>query len=119
MKKTLSYFGFLVVICFFSSLSNAAECGDELDAEIEAILDSGIIELEAPVPVQNNCFPTCTIVDIITPITQPGQNPPMINIIAILIEDLYKKTVGPVTRRSLLDQPALMCDYFVPECGWG
>ena len=119
MKKTYAYLGFIIVSSLFSSISRTDDCGDELDAEIEAILDSGIIELEAPVPVQNNCFPTCTIVDILTPKTTPDQNDPIINAINILKEDIYKKTTGPVTRRSLLDEPGLITDYFTPRCGWG
>lgn len=111
MKKTLFCFGFLALVCPNSFASEATACGGDIDAEIEAILDSGIIELEAPVPVQNNCFPTCSIVALIT-----GS---LVNGLTILKEDIYKKTVGPVTRRSLLDEPSLMTDYFTPACGWG
>ncbi len=87
-------------------------CSSDLDPEIEALLDSGFTELEAPVPAKRGCFPTATIISLLTPPNSPEDNPPLINAVALLKEDLYRKTAGPVTRRSLLDVPALMPDYF-------
>ncbi len=86
--------------------------GMELDPDIDALLDDTIFELQAPVPVQEGCFPTESILSLLTPASNPEQNPPVINIVNILKEDIYKKTTGPVTRRSLLDMPGLTPDYF-------
>ena len=68
--------------------------------------------IEAPTPVQTTCFPTEGIIVALTPTSGPDQVPPLINAVAILSEDLYKHTTGPVTRRSLLDEPALIPDHF-------
>lgn len=116
MPKSLFFSLFLITACLFGSICKASECTPELDTEIEALLDSNILELEAPVNTQGNCVPTCSIVQALTPATNPSENPPIINAVNILKEDLYKHTTGPVTRRSLLDQPALMCDYFSEPC---
>ncbi len=86
-------------------------CSSDLDPAIEALLDPSLFELEAPLPVKKGCFPTETIINLLTPASSPDDNPPLINAVALLQEDVYKKTVGPVTRRSLLDEPALMPDY--------
>ncbi len=116
MQKTFFHFIFLAVSCSFFITSQADECSSELDAEIEALLDSEVLELEAPVPAQTSCFPTCSILSLLTPKNVPSDNPPIINAVNILMEDLYKKTTGPVTRRSLLDEPALIPDYFSDRC---
>jgi hypothetical protein len=88
--------------------------GEELDADIAALLDDTIIELQAPVPVVriNDCFPTEVILSFLTPPSNSNDNPPFINLVAILREDIYKKTTGPLTVRSLLDLPSLTPDYF-------
>ncbi len=86
--------------------------GEELNPDIAALLDDSIIELQAPVPVQQSCFPTESILGLLTPASNPEENPPIINLVAILQEDIYKKTSGPVTIRSLLDLPSLTPDYF-------
>ncbi|MBA3752355.1 hypothetical protein H0X06_06230, partial [Candidatus Dependentiae bacterium] len=109
MKKTLSLLLLLVPQSTFF-LSHC--CSSDLDPEIEALLDSTLNQLEAPVPVKRSCFPTATILSLLTPADSPDDNPPLINAVAILREDLYKRTIGPVTRRSLLDEPALLPDYF-------
>lgn len=87
---------------------------EELDPDIAALLDDTIIELQAPSPPVRvpGCFPTESILSLLTPPSNPDENPPIINLVALLREDIYKKTTGPVTRRSLLDLPALTPDYF-------
>lgn len=100
------------IISLATALHADNSCSSDLDPEIEKLLDSSLTELEAPVPVKKGCFPTESIISILTPPNSPEDNPPIINAVAILKEDIYKKTVGPVTRRSLLDEPALMPDYY-------
>lgn len=106
MKKTFSIIAYSLSI-FFMGCSTPAycDCSPELDPDIEALLDQDVIELETPLPNQNTCFPTASIIALLTP-------PSAFNILPILMEDLYKKTTGPVTRRSLLDEPALIPDQF-------
>ena len=116
MQKKSFCFIFLTFLCSLYFSSQASECDTELDPEIEALLDSEVLELEAPVPAQTSCFPTCSILSLLTPQSSPTQNPPVINAINILKENLYRRTTGPVTRRSLLDEPALIPDYFVDSC---
>lgn len=105
----------LIFLCSQFFPSHASECC-ELNPEVEALLDSEFIELEAPIPAQTTCFPTCAIIANLTPATTPDQPPPIINAVNILKQDLYRKTTGPVTRRSLLDEPALIPDYFIDRC---
>ncbi len=105
MKNTL-----LLVIITCSTLPVLAM--DDIDTEIDALLDDSLFELQAPVAVQDDCFPTQSILDLLTPPSKPGDNQPMVDVIKLLREDLYRKTTGPVTRRSLLDMPALTPDFF-------
>lgn len=73
-----------------------------------------------------NCFPAIDILRLITPENplDPCQAKPgvcskdcLINAPAILRENLYLKTTGPVTRRSLLDEPSLRY-YCLDNCMW-
>ena len=105
MKKTL-----LLFIIASNSLPVVAM--DDIDAEINALLDDSFFELQAPSTVQDDCFPTQSILDLLTPPTSPTDNDPMVDVIKLLKENLYRKTTGPVTRRSLLDMPALTPDFF-------
>lgn len=68
----------------------------------------------------SNCLTPLDILNLITPSDNPDDNPPIVNVIRILREDVYKKTTGPVTRRSLLDQPALIFQPHIFDicCGW-
>ena len=84
----------------------------ELNAELEALLDSEFIELKHRFLHKLVLSHLC-IIAYLTPATTPDQPPPIINAVNILKEDLYRKTTGPVTRRSLLDEPALIPDYFI------
>ncbi len=91
--------------------------------ECEFLLDKTIVPLQAPVavavPVEEGdpCTPggqavTQEILNLLTPpIGDEG-----VNILPLLREDIYKKTTGPVTRRSLLDMPALTPDFFDADC---
>ncbi len=88
--------------------------------DCEFLLDGSIIPLQAPVAVvaqEFDCEPinlaaTQKIINRLTPpVEQPG-----FNALPILREDIYKKTTGPVTRRSLLDMPALTPDFFDSNC---
>ena len=92
--------------------TEAPECQTEL-SDLDFLMDSETFpSIEAPTPVQASCFPTEGIIVALTPVSGPDDIPPLINAVAILSEDLYKSTVGPVTRRSLLDEPALIPDHF-------
>ncbi len=114
MKKCVYSLILLTIVLPFFLHQRVFGCEGELPPDIEALLDPEIIEVEAPVPVVplTQCFPTESILSILTPATTPEQSPPIINAVAILAEDLYRKTTGPVTRRSLLDEPALIPDNF-------
>ncbi len=93
-------------MCFSST---AFDDVNDFDAELDALLND---ELKAPSAVQDDSFPTQSILDLMTPATSADDNPPFVNAVALLRENLYKKTTGPVTRRSLLDMPALTPDFF-------
>jgi len=82
-----------------------AGSSQELDPDIEALLDDSIFELQAPVPTNNECVPAATIVGLLA-------QPSPFSIVGLLREDIYRKTTGPVTRRSLLDEPAITPDVF-------
>ncbi len=111
MKKTIFYLSVALGISGVSSFHLQCE---ELDPDIAALLDDTLIELQAPVPPVRapGCFPTEVILSFLTPPSSPEESPPMINLVAILREDIYRKTTGPVTIRSLLDLPSLTPDYF-------
>jgi hypothetical protein len=117
MKNLSVYLRRVVVasVLFFSNdllSTETPECPNEL-SELDFLLDSETFpSIEAPTPVQTACFPTEGIIVALTPTSGPDQVPPLINAVAILSEDLYKHTTGPVTRRSLLDEPALIPDHF-------
>ena len=108
MNKTLIHLYIAFCVGSLCVPERSLECSEELDPDIQALLDESIVNLQAPSFNQKNCFPTEAILGMITPPTEPGS----IDIVRILREDLYKKTTGPVTRRSLLDLPAFMPDYF-------
>lgn len=106
MKKTLSTISFALCAFLIGSCTlTQGSCSPELDPDIEALLDQDVLELETPLPNQSTCFETASIIALITP-------PSPFNVLTILMEDLYKKTTSPVTRRSLLDEPALIPDHF-------
>jgi hypothetical protein len=109
MQKNLSTVAYVAFTLLIASCSLSYTCTPELDPEIEALLDQDVLELEAPLPNQQTCYETFNIISLLTP-------PSPFNILPILMEDIYKKTTGPVTRRSLLDEPALMPDHFYNPC---
>ena len=108
MKKILIHLCLAIIFSNVCAPGSSLECSGELDPEIEALIDDSLFELQAPSFVQRNCFETVSILSMITPPVEPGS----INVVTILQEDIYKSTVGPVTRRSLLDLPAFTPDYF-------
>lgn len=111
MKQPSLYLAyFLAGLLFFSPCTaSGEECPTELPPDIDALInDPSILELEEPLPNQLTCFPTEMIMLLFTP-PNPSSG---FNAVAALQEDLYKKTTGPVTRRSLLDEPALIPDHF-------
>ncbi len=109
MKKALLS---LFIACCIGPIGPLMAFDDFDDFDIDEFLDDGLFEIQAPVAVQDDCFPTQSILDLLTPPTNPGDNLPMVNVIKLLREDIYKKTTGPITRRSLLDMPALTPDFF-------
>jgi hypothetical protein len=75
--------------------------------------------LPSPVPAvpgETDCLSASAILALITPSNDPDAAPPLINVPRILQENLYRHTTGPVTRRSLLDQPALKPDWLAIDC---
>ena len=116
MNKHTSIKPFLILALLIFQSYTAYSCEGELDPEIEALLDQDITSFEAPLPNQQTCFETTSILSFLTPQNSPEDAPPVINLVNILREDIYRKTTGPVTRRSLLDMPALMPDHFSDTC---
>ncbi len=116
MKKHVIHLTFIALFVLFQAPVHAQEeeCPGELPPDIDALInDPDILALENPLPNQMTCFPTIGILTLITP-PNPASG---FNAVAALSENLYKKTTGPVTRRSLLDEPALIPDHF-SNCFW-
>jgi hypothetical protein len=105
---------YLFIALGLSSFHGARISCEELDPDIVALLDENFTQLDAPLPSikEPGCFPTESILGLLTPPTIPDQGQPILNLVTILREDIYKKTTGPITTRSLLDLPALTPDYF-------
>lgn len=122
MKKKIFVLSFSLLV-FLSAKS------EDSFKEFENFFEDSCPELTPPTtsPLPgSNCFPAIDILKLITPenindpcIAQQGvcQKDCIINAPAILQEDLYLKTTGPVTRRSLLDEPSLRY-YCLEHCPW-
>lgn len=106
MKKSVSILAaaLIGILCIAPYTKGEESCPQELDPDIENLLDQDVLDLEVPLPNQTTCVPTADIVFLLTQTS--------FNVLPILMEDIYKKTTGPVTRRSLLDEPALIPDHF-------
>jgi len=113
-----SFFG---LSCLFSSMI-LAETFDDIDSIMGCVTP---IAVPTPPLPGSGCVNAIDILQIITPefgqsgcsATQ-GTCPPtncIVNAPAILQENFYLSTVGPITRRSLLDEPSLR-NYVLDDC---
>lgn len=88
-------------------------CSNDNCNNIDNLFEPSITELTPPTPATgDNCIDAAAILRLITCPTG------LINVPKILQEDLYLKTVGPVTIRSLLDKPSLMHPIVYDTCLW-
>ena len=67
MKKTCLHLSIALGIAFLCGSTKAFANELEFDDDLEALLDNSIFELQAPVPVQDLCFSTETIIELLTP----------------------------------------------------
>ena len=112
MKKGLYSLVLLSVLSFTADILSDCDCTD--GSSVDALFNP---DTEVPLrpfapPAADDCQTASDILALIT----PGDPPPLIDAPALLRENLYKSTVGPVTRRSLLDEPALMPDWLATDC---
>lgn len=112
MKKGLYSLVLLTALSFSADMFS--NCAYTDGSSVDALFNP---ETEVPLrpfapPSADDCQTASDILALIT----PGDPPPLIDAPAILRENIYKSTVGPVTRRSLLDEPALMPDWLATDC---
>ncbi len=116
---TKHFLSFCGIILMLSSSMRGIEISNDT---AEFLLDPTIIPLQLPVKVVNQEFDCEPLNEVVTQNIINLLTPPVegfgIDILPILREDIYKSTVGPVTRRSLLDMPAMTPDFFDSECPW-
>ncbi len=113
---------FLSLVCLLCLQGTVAS--EDIDSEIGNLLNPDVSIIPAPELTQEpDCLSAIAILSLITPefgqtTCQPNPNEPptcLVNLPAILSQNFYQKTTGPVTRRSLLDEPSLR-DYVLDNC---
>lgn len=105
----------LISINFQNIKSESIDSIDDLP-EIAPITESTSSDSTTTTPC-----PTIAAEDIlsfITPACNSEESDPIVNIIPLLSKNIYKKTAGPVLRRSLLDEPSLQPYLFGDICSW-
>lgn len=121
MLKQTNYFLLIFIAAVsFSQIKCSVDAGTETSIDLEdlALTDDDNVSVDIFSPEDElqpisepltgeDCFDALSILDFITPPSTPDENEPFINVPAILRENIYIKTTGPVTRRSLLDEPIL------------
>lgn len=111
-KKNFLFFAVLTLLFLDLHFKNLF-C-DEVDSLFESCEE--VEPPTAPLP-GDDCIDAASILCLIAPPNNCGVGPePFINVPLLLQENLYKRTTGPVTIRSLLDQPSLIPYVYGTSC---